>query len=255
MSKKIIGIIPARYGSSRFEGKPLAMIQNKPMIQWVYERTKDAIEDVIVATDNLDIVNCVESFGGKALITSDNHFNGTSRCLEAIDKLEKNNLFYDYVINIQGDEPLVYPEQITELSELFSDSYNENEIYTLVKPIDNYKTIESGSEVFVTFTRDMYALYFSRNLIPFNFNKSFEKGLYYKHIGLYGFNINTLRNLNNFQISNLEKKENLEQLRWLENGCKIKLGITTYESQTVDTPRDLELVNRIVLNNKQLAGA
>ena len=239
---KVIGIIPVRYDSSRFPGKPLASILGKPMIQHVYERASKVLDSVYVATDDKRIYDAVLDFGGNVIFTSKEHENGTSRVNEAVEKIEeKEQKEFTHILNIQGDEPLIAPEQISELASLLSEK--KDEMCTLIKEINVERELHSKSEVFVTFSKENYALYFSRSLIPANFqNKPFEKGKYYKHVGLYGFSKVSLQLFCSLQKSKLENSESLEQLRWLENGGKIKLGTTSYESFCVDTEEDLKNV-------------
>lgn len=246
--RKFLGIIPARYGSSRLEGKPLADICGKPMIQHVYERATQTINDVYIATDDVRIVEAVESFGGNVVMTSVDHSNGTSRCLEALDIInEKTGSQFDAVINIQGDEPLLEPVQLTELVESFDD---KTEFATLVLPVVHEEDLTNNSEVFVTFDRNMNALYFSRAVIPtvrgIQPKEWMQHTTFYKHIGLYAYTREALAKFSTLEATNLEKLESLEQLRWIEHGYKIKVGITEHDSIPVDTKEDLERVRQIM---------
>ena len=246
---KFLGIIPARYGSTRLEGKPLIDIKGKPMIQWVYEKAKLALEDVYVATDDYRIVDAVERFGGKAVMTSQDHTTGTNRCLEALDTINKSlNTPIDVVINIQGDEPMIDPEQITTLMKCFDNE--ETALATLVIPVTDPVDLKNESEVFVTFDKDMNALYFSRAVIPvvhgISRSKWMEYTTFYKHLGMYGYTPEALKIFASLPQSNLEKLEKLEQNRWLENGGKIKVGITEHQSIPVDTEEDLERIRKII---------
>ena len=250
MHMKFLGLIPARYGSTRLEGKPLADINGKPMIQWVYEKTKLEMEYVYVATDDTRIKDAVESFGGNAVMTSANHTTGTNRCLEALEVIsDQLNMSFDVVINIQGDEPMINPEQIKTLVECFHDP--NAELATLVIPVTDSVDLENDSEVFVTFDKNMKALYFSRAVIPVvhGVDKSewMNHTTFYKHLGLYGYTAEALKKFANLPPSNIEKLEKLEQNRWLENGGLIKIGITEHQSIPVDTIKDLERIRKIII--------
>ena len=242
---RFVGIIPARYASTRFPGKPLACIAGKPMIQRVYEQVSKILSDVYVATDDQRIFDAVNSFGGKVLMTSNRHQSGTDRCSEAYDKINK---IFDIVINIQGDEPFIQPEQIKELQSCFLDE--NTEIATLVKTIqlkDGYEFLSNPNHVKVVTNLKNHALYFSRSAIPhFRGKETGDDWLknheYYKHIGIYAYKADVLRQITALSQSPLEIAESLEQLRWLENGYRIKVGFTDVESIGVDTPEDLEKV-------------
>ncbi len=246
-----ICIIPARYASTRFPGKPLVHLRNKPIIQHVYERAKSAnlLDEVFVATDNLRIYETVESFGGKAIMTSAHHPSGTDRIAEAVEKLIQDgyNLKEDsIIINLQGDEPLIKPEMIDQLVELMK-SGNEF-IGTLVRLIDNIEEFNNPNVVKAVFDKNGYALYFSRSPIPYDRVRA-EKcsscyNFMYKHIGIYGYRLNILKKFVSLTPSTLEKIEKLEQLRALENGIKIKVSITQYDSIGIDTPQDLEVAEK-----------
>mgnify|MGYP006217392865 CR=1 FL=1 len=231
---KAIGIIPARYASSRFPGKPLANILGKSMIQRVYEQCKKAssLSEVIVATDDDRIFNHVISFGGKALMTATTHLSGTDRCNEVIQSLATN---YDIAINIQGDEPFINPEQINQIVSLFSSS--EISISTLAKKIENPTLLTDVNSPKAIFDKNGIAQSFCRNITQIK-----PKQAYYKHIGIYGYRSQTLAEICKLPPSENEKTERLEQLRWLDNGYKIKVGITTFESLSVDTPEDIEKI-------------
>lgn len=244
----IIGIIPSRYGSTRFPGKPLAMIKGKSMIQRVYEQALKAhnLSQVIVATDDDRIFNHVISFGGKALMTSSLHTNGTSRCLEVLKKTEQQQhaVTIDAVINIQGDEPFVRPEDIDNLTKIFSDS--KADIATLAKKISQIDDINDPNTVKVVMDVNQFALYFSRQAIPYVRGAHSEQWQmhhdFFKHIGLYGYRTDILKKIALLPPSPLESSEKLEQLRWLENGFKIKVKTTDFESSSVDTPGDLKKI-------------
>lgn len=238
---KILGIIPARYASTRFPGKPLVDIDGKPMIQRVYEQVKkvSAISDVVVATDDDRIKNVVESFGGKAMMTSANHQSGTDRCSEVVEKMSEK---YDVVVNIQGDEPFIHPQQIEKVCSLFS---SENvQIGTLVKKIKSNEELINPNVVKAVIGSNNKALYFSRATIPYLRNvPSSEwvfKNTFFKHIGIYAYRTNILKEITLLHQSKLELAESLEQLRWLENGYTIHALETEYESVAIDTPEDLK---------------
>ena len=238
-----IGIIPARYGSIRFPGKPLALLGNMPIIQHVWERCKEALEDVYVATDDNRIFSVVESFGGKAVLTSGDHRSGTDRCAEALKKIiEETNKEFDCVINIQGDEPFIRSGQIALLKEAFNDP--QTDIASLVRKIDNRNDIFDPNKPKVVFDKNKYALFFTRSPIPFirgvNMDEWPGETVFYKHIGIYAFRSKVLEEITLLPPSSLELAESLEQLRWLENGYKIKLGITKHDNIGIDTPDDLQ---------------
>ena len=242
----ILGIIPARYTSLRFPGKPLAMIDGKSMIQRVYEQAvkADSLKWLVVATDNREIYNHVRRFGGMVMMTSDNHPNGTSRCLEVTNKLEAEhkNISIDAVINIQGDEPYIQPVQIDALAGLFMDSATD--IATLAKKIDHNEQVFDPNVVKVVVNNEGFAMLFSRQAVPFGRDlpqmEWFNRFNYLKHIGIYGYRNTVLKKIVDLPVSPLEGFEKLEQLRWLENGYNIKVELTDYESMSVDTPEDLK---------------
>jgi 3-deoxy-manno-octulosonate cytidylyltransferase (CMP-KDO synthetase) len=233
--KKII-IIPARYASTRFPGKPLADIGGMTMIQKVYEQAvkSGVAKKVVVATDDERIFSHVNDFLGEAVMTSAEHKSGTDRCFEALNKSGEN---FDVVINLQGDEPFIQPEQLHKLAACFSDS--NCKITTLVKKIENKEDIENQNVVKVVKDMNNYALYFSRSIIPFNREKR-NSSIYFKHLGLYAYRAETLKDISSLHPSPLELAESLEQLRWLENGYKIKVAETELESIAIDTPLDLK---------------
>ena len=249
---KFIGIIPARYASSRFPGKPLADMDGKPMIQRVYEQVKKSISVVYVATDDERIFQAVESFGGKVVMTSANHRSGTDRCNEAYNKIGQS---FDVVLNIQGDEPFISPEQIDLLKACFTDS--SVEIATLVKPFDQkdgLATLQNPSTPKVVISKKSEAIYFSRSIIPFLRDVEKEDWathhIFYKHIGIYGYRTDVLQEITQLSPGVLEQAESLEQLRWIENGYKIKVGITTHETVGIDTPDDLKNALQYMLLDK-----
>lgn len=239
---RFIAIIPARHASTRFPGKPLAMLGGKTVIQRVYEQVSKAIGNVLVATDDERILNHVTSFGGKVVMTSNQHRSGTDRCWEAYQKNGGNE---DIIINVQGDEPFIHPEQIEALKRCFNDE--STDIATLVKPFDrqcSYDDLENPNKVKVVLNSDMNAMYFSRSVIPHM--RGIDKALwpskhqYYTHLGIYAYRAKVLEHITNMEPSSLELAESLEQLRWLENGMTIKVGITQHSSIGIDTPQDLK---------------
>lgn len=245
---KVIAIIPARYASTRFPGKPLVVIQGKTMIQRVFEKAKESLlfDEIIVATDDRRIQGHVESFGGKAVLTSEHHPSGTDRCGEVVQKLGEQ---YDVVINIQGDEPFVQKEQLELLIQQFNQP--NADIATLKKKLTNSEDIFNPNVVKVVSSTQGKALYFSRNPIPFARGIEKENWInhqnYYKHLGLYGYRTNVLLELIQLKASELELTESLEQLRWLENGYSIYIAETAFESIGIDTPEDLEKIKTLNL--------
>ena len=231
---KIIGIIPARYGSSRFPGKPLVDILGKSMIQRVYEQCKKAssLTNIIVATDDERIFNHVIEFGGKVIMTSSSHPSGTDRCNEVVQKLEEH---YDIAINIQGDEPYINPEQIDQVANLFSTK--EVSIATLVKKIEDKSLISDINSPKAIFDSNGIAQNFCREITNFSTKKT-----YFKHIGIYGYRTKTLSEICKLPPSKNEINERLEQLRWLDNNYLIKVCVTTHEGISVDTPEDIEKI-------------
>ena len=243
----ILGIIPARYASSRFPGKPLVDIQGKSMIQRVYEQASACkkLNKVIVATDDQRIYDHVLSFGGEVVMTNENHPSGTDRCYEA---LQKTKTAYDYVINIQGDEPFIDPSQINLLADLLNDVTVE--LATLMIPVDSHEVLFDKGEVKIVLNQNNEALYFSRMVIPYikgveekDWHKHHN---YFRHAGMYAYRTDILKKITQLQPSSLEKAESLEQLRWLENGFKIKCAITHHDSHCIDTPEDIEKVLRLM---------
>lgn len=239
---KFVGIIPARYASTRFPGKPLAMLGGKPVIQRVYEQVKGCFDDLYVATDDERIFNAVKSFGGNAVMTSEDCKNGTERCLDAYKRL---GLDCDVIVNIQGDEPFIQPRQVNALIGCFASKYTD--IATLVKPFeaaDGLERLECPNSPKVVFDENGFAIYFSRSVVPYLRGVEKENWLnvhtFYKHLGIYAYRADILEALTELPQSPLEKAESLEQLRWLENGYRIKVGITDIETIGIDTPDDLE---------------
>ena len=236
---KVVGIIPARYGSSRFPGKPLAMIKGKTMIQRVCEQAwKSKLDAVVVATDDIRIADEVLQFGGKYVMTDPRHQSGTDRCCEALEILEEQ---YDAVINIQGDEPFIDPKHIDLLVDMIS--RDDTKLASLVKRIDNEEELFSSNKVKVVMDKSGNALYFSRNPIPYMRNvareKWLKKGRFFQHLGIYAYKAEALRQIATMQPSALELAESLEQLRWLENGLAIRMAVVEAGSLAIDSPDDL----------------
>lgn len=237
-----VGIIPARYASTRFPGKPLAKLGGKTVIERVYRQVSKVLDYVYVATDSEQIFNTVISFGGNAIMTSPNHKSGTDRVEEAVNKTGKK---FDVVINIQGDEPFIHESQIKTICECFDDS--QTMIATLGRPFSNNDTIaelENPNSPKIVCDNNNFAMYFSRSIIPYIRNVEKQEWLnsfnYLKHIGLYAYRRNVLSEITQLKQSSLEIAESLEQLRWLQNGYKIKVGITEIETIGIDTPEDLQ---------------
>lgn len=252
MSMQFVAIIPARYASTRFPGKPLALLGGKPIIQHVYERTSIVFSETFVATDDVRIYEIVEGFGGKAIMTSSEHQSGTDRCFEAYRSLNKK---FDVIVNVQGDEPFIHTSQLHSIKECFSDA--STQIATLVMPFTEAMGVEAlknpGSPK-VVMDNDHFALYFSRSVIPFlrgeEESEWLKKQTYYKHIGLYAYKSDVLQKIAVLPQSQLERAESLEQLRWLQAGFKIKVGETDIETIGIDTPEDLQKAN--VFLNQQI---
>lgn len=245
---KVVGIIPARYSSTRFPGKPLALIKGKTMIQRVCEQAwKSKLDAVVVATDDVRIADAVMDFGGQYVLTDPEHRSGTDRCREALDLLETQ---YDAVVNIQGDEPFIDPRQINQVVELVS--RNDTVLASLAKRIVDENELFSPNTVKVVMNREGNALYFSRNPIPFMRNLNREEwlhnGVFYKHVGIYAYKAEVLRQIADMQPTALELSESLEQLRWLENGMTIRMGITQSENVSIDMPEDIERAEQFVDN-------
>ena len=239
---RYIGIIPARYASTRFPAKPLAMLGGKMVIQRVFEQVSGVLDEVYVATDDERIEAAVKSFGGNVVMTSTNHKSGTDRCYEAYTKVGAG---YDVVVNIQGDEPFIQRSQLESIKNCFSDE--STQIATLVKPYtesDGIEALENVNSPKVVVDNRMSAIYFSRSVIPFlrGVDKAdwLKRQTYYKHIGLYAYRAEVLKEITRLPQSALEMTESLEQLRWIENGYKIKVGISDVETIGIDTPEDLE---------------
>ena len=252
MDKKLhfVAIIPARYASTRFPGKPLALLGGKPVIQRVYEQVSAVVEDAVVATDDERIFAAVEAFGGRVVMTSTEHRSGTDRCYEAYKKLSKT---YDVVINVQGDEPFIAHSQLRAIMSCFDDV--QTEIATLVKPFteeDGIEALENPNSPKVVVDAASKAIYFSRSVIPYLRGVEREEWLkhhtFYKHIGMYAFRSEVLRAVTALPQSSLERAESLEQLRWIENGYKIGVGISDVETVGIDTPEDLARAEEFLAN-------
>ena len=246
MKQKVIGVIPARYKSTRFEGKALADILGKPMVQHVYERACKAktLDKVLVATDDKRIFSAVKDFGGEVVMTSESCPTGTDRIAEVMDDLD-----FDIVANIQGDEPLLDPVMVDEMIQPFFDD-PEIQVSTLVQPISSEVDYRNPNVVKVSITKDWFAMYFSRASIPSNLDKRWYEGLpAYRHVGLYAYKRDCLLKFTRMPKTQIEKVEKLEQLRLLENGIPIKVVETKYSTIGVDTPADLERVIKVLRNN------
>ncbi|RZL44533.1 MAG: 3-deoxy-manno-octulosonate cytidylyltransferase [Pedobacter sp.] len=245
-NQKIIGIIPARYASTRFPGKPLVDIAGKTMIQRVYEQASKAqsLSKVVIATDDERIAEEVKRFGGEYVFTSSNHQSGTDRCAEVIERLPD----FDIVINIQGDEPFIEPAQIDLLTSCFNEE--KVQLATLIKPIQSQESIYNPNSPKVVIDINGRAMYFSRSPIPFIRNGEpgvwAEKHQFYKHIGIYGYRTESLKAITKLPPSSLELAESLEQLRWIENGFYIQTKVTDLETVAIDTPEDLLKLNKLL---------
>ena len=250
---KFIGIIPARYASTRFPGKPLALLGGKPVIQYVYEKAVSALDEAYVATDDQRIFDAVQQFGGQAVMTRSDHKSGTDRIEEAVEKLGTSA---DVIINIQGDEPFVQPSQLQTLCRLFD--HTQTQIGTLGKRFVTMEEVMNPNSPKIAVDRHGFALYFSRSVIPYVRGKEQQEWLlhypYLKHLGLYAYRRQTLHEITRLPQSPLELAESLEQLRWLENGYRIRVGLTDEETVGIDTPEDLaraeEFLAAFGLNDK-----
>lgn len=243
---KILGIIPARYQSSRFPGKPLIDLKGKSMIQRVYEQCQKAalLAEVVVATDDQRIYDHVTSFGGKVTMTSSEHPSGTDRCGE----VAKDYPGFDVFVNIQGDEPLIEPRQIDQLCQLFENK--DVQIGTLAKKIDDPKILSNPNRIKIALGNNNRALYFSRSPIPYMQGVEMENWLrsndYYRHIGIYAYRSQVLAEIIDLTPTDLEKQESLEQLRWLFYGYHIQVGFSEYETPNIDTPEDVDEVMKLL---------
>jgi len=242
---KILGIIPARYASTRFPGKPLVDIAGKSMIQRVYEQAKKCAQlyEAIVATDDDRIFEHVQGFGGKAVMTSTDHQSGTDRCAEVAANFPE----YDVIINIQGDEPYIDPVQISKLISCFNDT--DTQLATLIKKVLNEQELHNTNSPKVIVNKDSEAIYFSRSPLPHIRGQEPQSWLqhftYFKHIGIYGYRADILKHITKLPVSPLEKAESLEQLRWIENGYKIRVAETEIETIAIDTPEDLKKLSEL----------
>ena len=243
---KFVGIIPARYASTRFPGKPLAMLGGKPVVQRVYEQVASVLDEAYVATDDERIFNVVEGFGGRAVMTRNDHKSGTDRIEEAAQKLETDA---DVIINVQGDEPFIQKSQLETVKQLFDDP--QTQIATLGKPFETMEAVENPNSPKIVCDVNGYAMYFSRSVIPYVRGKEQQEWLqhfpFLKHIGLYAYRRNVLAEITKLPQSPLELAESLEQLRWLQNGYRIKVGLTDVETVGIDTPEDLERAEQFIL--------
>lgn len=244
MKKRILGVIPARFASVRFPGKVLAPLMGKPVVQWVYERASGATDALVVATDDERVAETVHAFGGNVVMTQKQHESGTDRCREALDLFAPD---YDYVINIQGDEPFINGEQLGKISVLLD---GETEIATLVNPVRDFHLLEDVSEAKVVLNVRNEAIYFSRSVIPFlrSFPKEewLQRHTFYRHLGVYAYRSDILREIAKLKPSSLELAEKLEQLRWIENGYKIKVALSEFECIGIDTKEDLQKVEALL---------
>lgn len=236
---KFIGIIPARYASTRFPGKPLALLGGKPVIQHVYEKVAAVLEAAYVATDDERIYDAVKSFGGQVVMTRTDHKSGTDRIEEAIEKIGGE---WDVVVNVQGDEPFVAKSQLDTICHCFDDPTTQ--IATLGKPFESMEAVQNPNSPKIVVDNMGFAMYFSRSVIPYVRGKEKSSWLthypFLKHLGIYAYRKDVLRQVTQLPQSSLEIAESLEQLRWLQNGFKIKVGTTDVETVGIDTPQDLE---------------
>lgn len=237
-----LALIPARYASTRFPAKPLAILGDKPIIQHVYERVSSIFDHAYVVTDDERIEACVKSFGGRCVMTGTHHKSGTDRCFEALEKLGAG---FDVVINVQGDEPFIAASQLETIKQCFED--NDTQIATLVKPFvptDGIEALENPNSPKVVLDNNSYAIYFSRSVIPYlrgvDKDEWLSRHTFYKHIGLYAYRAEVLKEITSMPMGILEQAESLEQLRWLQAGYRIKVGTTNVETIGIDTPEDLE---------------
>ena len=244
---KFIGIIPARYASTRFPGKPLAVLGGKTVIQRVYEQVATVLGEAYVATDDERIYQAVEAFGGRAVMTRSDHKSGTDRIEEAAEKIATTA---DVIINVQGDEPFIQKSQLETVKSLFDDP--QVQIGTLGKPFESMEAVENPNSPKIVCDVRGYAMYFSRSVIPYVRGKEQTSWLehfpYLKHIGLYAYRREVLAEITKLPQSSLELAESLEQLRWLQNGYRIKVGLTDVETVGIDTPEDLQRAEAFLRN-------
>ena len=245
---KFMAIIPARYASTRYPGKPLAILGGKPVIQRVYEQVKSVLDDVYVATDDNRIFDAVTGFGGKAVMTRTDHKSGTDRIEEAAEKI---GLDADVIINVQGDEPFIQPTHIENLMHLFDAP--ETQIGTLGKPFESIEAVDNPNSPKIVTDNRGFALYFSRSVIPYIRGKEHDSWFgeypFLKHLGVYAYRREVLAEVTKLPMSSLEKAESLEQLRWLQNGYRIRVGLTDIETVGIDTPEDLARAEEFLLKH------
>ena len=243
---KFIGIIPARYASTRFPGKPLAILGGKTVIQRVYEQVVNVLGEAYVATDDERIFKAVEQFGGRAVMTRNDHKSGTDRIEEAAQKIKTDA---DVIINIQGDEPFIQKSQLETVKHLFDDP--QTQIATLGKSFVTMEAVENPNSPKIICDVNGYAMYFSRSVIPYIRGKEQKEWIkhfpFIKHIGLYAYRREVLSEITKLPQSPLELAESLEQLRWLQNGYRIKVGLTDVETVGIDTPEDLQRAEQFIL--------
>ena len=243
---KFMAIIPARYASTRFPGKPLAVLGGKTVIQRVYEQVSSVLSEVYVATDDQRIYDCVKGFGGKAVMTREDHKSGTDRIEEAVEKIGTDA---DVIINVQGDEPFIQPSQVETLMHLFDAP--ETQIGTLGKLFESMEAVENPNSPKIVTDNRGFALYFSRSVIPYirgiERNDWFGQYPFLKHLGIYAYRREVLAEVTRLPQSSLEKGESLEQLRWLQNGYRIRVGLTDVETIGIDTPEDLQRAEQFLL--------
>ncbi len=258
---KSIAIIPARYASTRFPGKPLAQLGGKPVVQRVYEKVAPLVDMAVVATDDERIYDVVEQFKGKVVMTSPDHKSGTDRVQEAYTKVSQAlGVTYDVVINVQGDEPFIAAQQIQAVKDCFMDA--RTYIATLVKPFhpeDGLEALLNPNSPKVVLGANSQAMYFSRSVIPYlrgvEQSEWLQKHTFYKHIGLYAYRPEALVKITAMEQTPLEKAESLEQLRWLENGMHITVRVVDIETVGIDTPQDLESAEQFLMNLKKEKGS
>ena len=255
MNKKFLIIIPARYASTRFPAKPLAILAGKSVIQRVYSQVEDVADMVVVATDNNLIAQEVERFGGNVVMTSEKHRSGTDRCCEAMELVGGD---YDVIINVQGDEPFIQKSQIETIKKCFQQE--NTQIATLVKPFtktDGFDAVKNPNSPQVVINNENEAIYFSRSVIPFVRGVDYgdewmNHNIFYKHIGIYAYKSHVLKEITQLPQSSLELAESLEQLRWIQNGYKIKVGFTDVETIGIDTPEDLKKAESYIKDHQEL---
>lgn len=246
---KYIAIIPARYASTRFPGKPLAMLGGQSVIERVYRQVTTILSEAYVATDDERIYNAVEAFGGKAIMTRADHHSGTDRIEEAAEKIGTDA---DVIVNIQGDEPFIQPSQIKTVCEQFD--HPDTQIATIGKPFTSMDAVENPNSPKIVTDINGFALYFSRSVIPFVRGAERDEWLshfpFLKHLGIYAYRREVLREITQLPMSPLEKAESLEQLRWLQNGYRIRVGITNVETVGIDTADDLRRAEEFLRSAK-----